>query len=273
MNISNISSQISQNIFSKLDTEDQGYLSQEVLSSAFDSLNSSAADSDAESLVTAMDSDSDGQITKSELTQGVENLLSQLGQSQQRPPMGGPGGMGSMGGMPPPPPPSGGKGGGEDLSVTAEEAATLAESTDDENLSEIMSQISENFDEADTDGDGVVTQEEGMAFHQSQREATRNQIDEGVTAEQAAEIAANSGDGRLSEIMTQISDNFSEVDADEDGIVTREEGMAFSEAQREAEAADLNSRFDLAAMENVAKLITAYGFDLSETESSVSTTA
>ena len=264
MNLSSISSQISQNIFSKLDTEGQGYLSQEVLSSAFGSLNSSEADSDAESLVSAMDSDSDGQITKSELSKGVENLLSQLGQSQQRPPMGG--------GMPPPPPPGGGKGGGEDMSVTAEEAAELAESTEDERLSEVMSQIADNFDEADADGDGVVTQQEGMAFHQAQREATRNQLEEGVSAEQAAELAA-SGNGRLSEIMTQISDNFSEVDTDEDGIVTREEGMAFNEAQREAEAAELNNRFDLAAMENVAKLIAAYGFDLSETESSVSVNA
>lgn len=195
MNLSSISSQISQNIFSKLDTEGQGYLSQEVLSSAFGSLNSSEADLDAESLVSAMDGDSDGQITKSELSKGVENLLSQLGQSQQRPPMG-------------PPPPSGGKG-GEDMSVTAEEAATLAESTEDERLSEVMSQIASNFDEADADGDGVVTQEEGMAF---------------------------------------------------------------TEAQREAEATESNNGFDLAAMQNVAKLIAAYGFDLSETESAVTAT-
>lgn len=206
MNLSGISSQISQNIFSKLDTEGQGYLSQEVLSSAFESLNSNAADSDAETLVGAMDSDSDGQITKSELTQGIENLLSQLGKSQQRPPMGGLGGMASMGGMPPP---SAGKG-GEGLSVTAEQAAALAETADDQ---------------------------------------------------------------RLSEVMTQVSDNFSEMDADEDGLVNREEVIAFNEAQREARDAELNSRFDLAAMENVAKLIAAYGLDLSETDSTVSTTA
>ncbi len=270
MNISNISSQITQNIFSKLDTEDQGYLSQEVLSSAFGSLNSDAADSDAESLVSSIDTDSDGQITKSELSKGVENLLSQLSGSQQRPPMQG------QGGMPPPPPPGGaGEEGSGELGegVTAEQAAEIAASTDDERLAEIMTEISDNFDEVDTDEDGVVSREEGMAFHEAQRESELAEASEGVTAEQAAEIAASTSDGRLAEIMTQISDNFDEADADEDGIVSQEEGMAFHEAQRESELAEASSELDLSAMENVAKLIAAYGFDLSETETSVTTTA
>lgn len=205
MNISNISSQITQNIFSKLDTENQGYLSQEVLSSAFGTLNSGAADEDAEALVSSIDTDSDGQITKSELSKGVENLLSQLSGSQQRPPM-------HAGGMPPPPPPGHGEKGSDELG-------------------------------------------------------------EGVSVEQAAEIAAATDDERLSEIMTQISENFDEVDTDEDGIVSREEGMAFHEAQREASFAEANNGFDLSAMQNVAKLIAAYGFDLSEADTTMSTTA
>lgn len=208
MNISNISSQISQNIFSKLDTEGQGYLSQEVLSSAFGSLNSSAADSDAESLVSAMDSDSDGQISKSELTKGVENLIGQLRGSQQRPigGLGGLNGLGPMNGMPP----FSLLGSDEEGGITAEQAANIAQSTENEGLSKMMNHLSENFDQIDTDADGIVTKEEGMAY-------------------------------KVERFNGQVG--------------------------------ELSSGFDLTAMQNVAKLIAAYGFGESETESSVSISA
>ncbi len=161
--ISTISSQITSNIFSKIDTGNQGYLEKSDLTSALSGL-SNDDDTSAEEVFNQIDTDGDGKITKSELSAGVETLLSQLEtgsfnnikEGTPPPPPNG------MGGMPPPPPPEA----SESEGVTEEEAAEIAASSTDSNLSSLMQTISENFEAADADGDGKVSREEAMAYVQ-----------------------------------------------------------------------------------------------------------
>lgn len=77
--ISSISSHLASNIFSKLDTSNTGSISEADFTIAMTEL--AGDDTDVSSLVSSVDSDSDGQITESELTNGIENLLSQLNSS------------------------------------------------------------------------------------------------------------------------------------------------------------------------------------------------
>lgn len=164
ISLSSISSQISSNIFSKLDTSNQGYIDATTLSSAL----SGSSDSEVSDLVSSMDSDGDSKITQSELSKGVENLFNQLQSASNQ--AGGAQGMpppppGGQGGMPPPPPPGGE---GEDQGLTKDQMDEMASSTDDSKLKELLNTVSSNFDEADTDGDGKVTRDEAMAYQQSQ---------------------------------------------------------------------------------------------------------
>lgn len=207
--ISSISSHLASNIFSKLDTRNSGAISQADFTSAMSEL--AGDDSDVSSLVSSVDSDSDGQITESELTTGIENLLSQLTSSSSSasnrmpppPPGGGMGGMGggmqSMDGMPPPPPPSSE---GEDEGVTADQASEIASSTGDEKLSEIMSEISENFDEIDTDSDGKVTRDEAMAYHESQKTAYSS------STESSSSSSSSATDALIKELMAKLVETY-----------------------------------------------------------------
>lgn len=212
--ITSISSHLASNIFSKLDTSNSGAISQADFTSAMSEL--AGDDSDVSSLVSSVDSDSDGQITESELTTGIENLLSQLTSSSSSasnrmpPPPGGGmggmqgmggmgGGMQSMGGMPPPPPPSSE---GEDEGVTADQASEIASSTGDEKLSEIMSEISENFDEIDTDSDGKVTRDEAMAYHESQK------TDYSSSTESSSSSSSSASDALIKELMAKLVETY-----------------------------------------------------------------
>ncbi len=96
-------SQMAAQLFSKLDSTNQGYLQKTDLENAFSSISSTT---DVEALFTRLDSDSDGKLTKQEFSDSLTKLAEQLDQQFQgmrmQQAMGGPGGMG---GMPPPPPP------------------------------------------------------------------------------------------------------------------------------------------------------------------------
>lgn len=173
---SNISSLASQ-LFSKLDSKSQGYIEQTDLQEAFDKMSSSSSSSsNVEEIFSSLDSDSDGKVTESEmsssLTRLAEELDNQLNSTRMSQAMGGMGGPGGMGGMPPGPPPPGGPGGGgseDDAGFTLEELQGQLEetgSTDSERAS-LISSVIENFDEADTDGDGKVSFKEAMALDQA----------------------------------------------------------------------------------------------------------
>ncbi len=150
---------------------------------------------------------------------------------------------------PPPPPPSQSSNGNqlmaqelgvkmsmqqEDSGFSAEQLAEMAE--DGSPMSELFSALSENFDEADTDGDGVIKREEAMAFAEAndidvppppgmnQAQATDN----GFSQEELLKMAEEDSD--LSVLFSALAENFDEADTDSDGVIKREEAMAFAEA-------------------------------------------
>jgi Ca2+-binding EF-hand superfamily protein len=182
--MSTISSSLASNwassIFSKLDTSNQGYIGKSTLQSAFDSISSSSGGSSSSSvddLFSSIDSDSDGKVTKSELTSSLEQLATQLNDAFDQMRMGGSqgnhgghhGGPGGMAGGPPPgPPPSEGQ---NDTGFTKDELTQQLSDigSSDSKRSSLMSSIVDNFDKADSNGDGKVNREEAMAFGKSQK--------------------------------------------------------------------------------------------------------
>jgi len=176
ISLSSVSSQISSNIFSKLDTSNQGPIDATTLSKALSGSTDNQTSDEVSDLVSSMDTDGDSKITKSELSQGIENLFNQLQSASQQ--------AGGAQGMPPPPPPPGGAGGPppprngedeEDTGLTQDQMQTMASSTDDSKLSELLNNVASNFEAADTNGDGKVTQQEAMEYQQSQSNDSSNQ--------------------------------------------------------------------------------------------------
>lgn len=170
-------SDVAQQIFSKLDTDKQGYLEASDFTSAISQLSAQQQQASGEQVFSSLDSDSDGKLTQDELTTGIQALQDQLDSQfnamrvQQ--------GMGSMGGMPPPGGGHGGHGGhdkdkGLDQSQLSEMASSAAEAGDSQAAS-MFSQLADNFDQADADGDGKVTFSESVAYReQQQQQASSN---------------------------------------------------------------------------------------------------
>lgn len=184
------SSQMLSQLFSKLDSKSQGYLEKSDLASAFSAISGSSSDSTSvDDVFAALDSNSDGKVTESEfastLSQLQEQLDSQFGQMR----MGGMQGQGpqGMGGMPPPPPPE------NDTGFTQEELTAQLEEigSTDSKRSELISSIVDNFEAADTDGDGKVSFKEAMAFDQSQQTASST-TDSSTTASTSSTASTDS---------------------------------------------------------------------------------
>lgn len=101
--------------------------------------------------------------------------------------------MQGMKGMPPPPAPE------NDAGFTEEELSSqLADiGSSDSKRSELISKVLENFDEADTDGDGKVSFKEAMALEQS----TRNASTSGTHTSAAPDSASTAENNVLKSIM------------------------------------------------------------------------
>lgn len=169
ISLSSMSTHITNNIFSKLDTSSQGTIDAATLSKALSGSNDDQNSGEVSDLISNMDSDGDSKISKSELSQGIENLFNQLKSVSQQ--------SGGVKDMPPPPP--GGAGGPppprgsddeEDTGLTQDQMKEIVASTDDSKLSELLNNVASNFEAADTSGDGKVTREEAMAYQQQSQQ-------------------------------------------------------------------------------------------------------
>lgn len=170
-------------IFSKLDTKNQGYLEKSDLESALSSVGSasSSGSASADDVFSALDGDGDGKVTKEEMSSSLQKLADELDSQFNQSRM-----SGAMGGMPPPPP-GGGRGEGEDQGMTLDQMQSVADSTSDSKLSELLNSVASNFDAADANSDGKVTQQEAMAYQQSQQTETGN-----ASASSSADSSASS---------------------------------------------------------------------------------
>lgn len=141
--------QFASNLFSKIDTKQQGYFDQEGLAKALN--GSSASDSSTQQLFTQLDGDSDGRITESELSSGLQSLADTLLQGLQESRLQGVSHTASEG----------------DAGFTKEELSALAgDSKTDSRAADLFSRLADNFADADANSDGRITQDEAISYDQ-----------------------------------------------------------------------------------------------------------
>ena len=273
-------SQMADDLFSKLDTQNKGYLESSDLASALGSNNSSTSSASAEEVFKSLDSDSDGKLTKTELSDGLKKVQDQLESSFQAMRTKG------KGDMPPPPPPQGGNGDADSDTDSSSQSAS--------------------YDPADTNKDGTVSATEALAYALSNSSSTSSSSDastsssstdttasntdianalasmmqnvlqpgqaeghhghhgggkkdEGLTADQMTKIASKTDDSDLASLMKTLASNFEAADANGDGKVTHDEAMAYQEQNQATGAtttASTSSSSSASALdENVVKQI------------------
>ena len=294
-------SQMADDLFSKLDTQNKGYLESSDLASALGSNSSSTSSASAEEVFKSLDSDSDGKLTKTELSDGLKKVQDQLESSFQAMRTKG------KGDMPPPPPPQGGNGDADSDTDSSSQSAS--------------------YDPADTNKDGTVSATEALAYALSNSSSTSSSSDastsssstdttasntdianalasmmqnvlqpgqaeghhghhgggkkdEGLTADQMTEIASKTDDSDLASLMKTLASNFKAADANGDGKVTHDEAMAYQEQNQATgvtTTASTSSSSSASALdENVVKqimqlVLTYSGQSSSKAQSSLGT--
>jgi len=145
-------------LFEKLDTKQQGFVDKSELQTALTSASGKATGSStsADDLFAKMDSDGDGKITKQEMSSSLQTLMDQVENMAAKMRVQG-GGKGQSSGS------------GEDKGFTKDELVQMAQDTSetDSKRSTFMSNIADNFDKADSDGNGKVTRDEAMTYAKS----------------------------------------------------------------------------------------------------------
>lgn len=169
-------SKMAEDLFSKLDTKGQGYIEKSDLQSAFDQLSSSGdsgSSASVDQVFSSLDGDGDGKITKDEMSSSMKKIAAELDSQFNKM---------REGGMPPPPPPQGAEG-QNDAGFTKEELTSQLNEigTSDSKRSSLISNIVNNFEKADSDGDGKVSFKEAMAYDQA-NQAGASASDSSATA-------------------------------------------------------------------------------------------
>lgn len=217
------SSKMVDDLFSKLDTSNQGYLTKSDLQSALDSASSSSSSNSTSSssstsssgasvddIFSALDSNGDGKITKDEMKSGLDSLASQLDSQFNNMRMnGGMDGTGGMNGMPPPPPPSNGSGDANAPSYTKDQLTSMASelSSTDSTRASLMSKLASNFDAADSNGDGKISASEAMAYDQSTQTSSTTSSTTASNSSSSSDSSSSSSSTDLNaKILKQIMD-------------------------------------------------------------------
>jgi len=171
-------SQMADKLFSKLDTKGQGYIEKSDLASAFDQIASKSSTPSVDDVFSSLDGDGDGKVTQQDMSDGIQKLADQLESQFQSMRMSGgmSGGMGMGGGMM-------GMGGmsQSDLSGMAESATGGA--------SEILNDLVQNFDAADTNQDGKVSGQEARAYQSSSDTASSATSEPSLSSSDASLMA------------------------------------------------------------------------------------
>lgn len=187
-------SKMADELFSKLDTKGQGYIEKSDLQSAFDQLSStgnSGSTASVDQVFSSLDSDGDGKITKDEMSSSLQKIAAELDSQFNKMREGG---MNRTGGMPPPPQ---GAEGQNDAGFTKEELTNQLNEigTSDSKRANLISNIVNNFEKADSDGDGKVSFKEAMAY------------------DQASQTSASSGSNAATSSSTTVASDSTKLDA------------------------------------------------------------
>lgn len=169
-------SQMADKLFSKLDAKGQGYIEKSDLQSAFDQIASKSSTPSVDDVFSSLDGDGDGKVTQQDMSDGIQKLANQLESQFQNMRMSGGMGMGMGGGMM-------GMGGmsQSDLSSMAESATGGA--------SEILNNLVQNFDAADTNQDGKVSGQEARAYQSSSDTASSASSEPSLSSSDASLMA------------------------------------------------------------------------------------
>lgn len=219
-------SEVAQQIFSKLDTDNQGYLEAGDFASAISQLSRSGQNSNTASsdeVFSSLDGDSDGKVTQDELASGIQSLQDQLdSQFNAMRMQGGMQGMGG-GGMPPPPP-QGGRGGkdeGLDQSQLGNMATSASESGNTQ-AADLFSQLADNFDAADADGDGKVTFSESVAYQRQQAQAGSTGSESSSDSASSSTVASSQdSQGRIAQRLMDMMRAYDDFSAPGEGSSLR----------------------------------------------------
>jgi Ca2+-binding EF-hand superfamily protein len=195
---SSLASAWANSLFAKLDTQNQGYIDKTGLESAFSKIpDRSDSSASVDDIFTRLDSNNDSRVTKDEMATYFKTSFDQIKSQTNLNRMHGCGGGGPSGpgGMPPPPQQN-----ANDTGFTKNELTGQLEEicSSDTKRAALISKIIENFDAADSNGDGKVSLQEAMAYDKA------NQTD--TSAATAPSKAVSAADNQSSEatIMMQI---------------------------------------------------------------------
>jgi Ca2+-binding EF-hand superfamily protein len=194
--------QMAENLFSKLDTTGQGYITKSELQTALDKVSSSSSSSSSttssvDDMFSQLDTDSDGKVTKQEFSDTLKKVAEQLDNQAMSMNGGMQGGdMNGMGGMPPPPPPQ-----DSDTGLTKDQLTSAAKeaSSSDSTTSSSLTNLANNFDTADTNGDGKVSFMEAMVY-----ELKTSSSDSSSSSTSTDAISSASGSDLNAKVMSQI---------------------------------------------------------------------
>jgi len=208
----NQASQMASQLFSRLDTKSQGYIEKSDLASAFSQISTKAEESttSVDDVFSALDGNSDGKVTKDEFASVLAQLQEQMDSQRMQ------GGAQGAGGMPPPPPP------GDDAGFTKDELTSQIESADssDTQRTELLNKIVENFEAADSDGDGKVSFTEAMAYDESTKTATTDSSSTSGSTSSTTTAARNNDDQIMFKIMQLMHAYGSGQDQEQSGLAS-----------------------------------------------------
>ena len=208
----NQASQMASQLFSRLDTKSQGYIEKSDLASAFSQISAKAEESTSsvDDVFSALDGNSDGKVTKDEFASVLAQLQEQMDSQRMQ------GGAHGAGGMPPPPP-------GDDAGFTKDELTSQIESADssDTQRTELLNKIVENFEAADSDGDGKVSFTEAMAYDESTKTATTDSSSTSGTTSSTTTAASNNDDQIMFKIMQLMHAYGSGQDQEQSGLASQ----------------------------------------------------
>lgn len=171
-------------VFSALDSNQQGYLTQEDFAGVLSQLQGSSDSDQSSSWFSQLDADQDGQLTATEFSQGVSEQLYNA--------------RGMMG--PPPGMPPQGQPPMDDQGKTVDELSAMLEDEDESSpMATDLKALIEQFSAADTDQDGKVTHQEAMAFKKQ--------------SEQTANNNTESSDGQFKQVLRQLMQSYGSLTA------------------------------------------------------------
>ena len=207
----NQASQMASQLFSRLDTKSQGYIEKSDLASAFSQISTKAEESTSsvDDVFSALDGNSDGKVTKDEFASVLAQLQEQMDSQRMQ------GGAHGAGGMPPPPP-------GDDAGFTKDELTSQIESADssDTQRTELLNKIVENFEAADSDGDGKVSFTEAMAYDEPTKTATTDSSSTSGSTSSTTTAASNNDDQIMFKIMQLMHAYGSGQDQKQSGLAS-----------------------------------------------------